>query len=138
MGRHLEACLLHTPFHHYIKMIKIIILKVSFETPRTVSIVVIGNVTKRVPSALWFQIGSFMLKGGSLCMLWAVFLFFIFSALGKMECMTCEVDIARDHFNSSAFKNTSPGCSRQFLRIDVQEQAKMEPHLFRFLCADFS
>lgn len=64
--------------------------------------------------------------------------FFFFPALGKMERMTYEVDIARDHFNSSVFKNTSPGCPRQFLRIDVQEQAKMEPHLFRFLCADFS
>ena len=137
MGRHLEVHLLHAPFHHYIKMIKIIILKFSFETPGTVSIVVIGNVTKTVPSALWFQIGSFMLKGRSLCVLWAV-IFFFFSALGKVECMACEVDIARDHFNSSASKNTSAGCPRQLLRTDVQEQAKMEPHLFRFLCADFS
>lgn len=64
--------------------------------------------------------------------------FFFFSALGKVECMACEVDIARDHFNSSASKNTSAGCPRQLLRTDVQEQAKMEPHLFRFLCADFS
>ena len=52
--------------------------------------------------------------------------------------MTCEVDIARDHFNSSASKNTSTGYPRQFLRIDVQEQAKVEAHLFSFLCADFS
>ena len=75
MGRHLEVCLLHTSFHHYIKIIKIIILKVSFETPRTISIVVIGNVTKTVSSALWFQIGLFMLKEGSLCVLWAVIFF---------------------------------------------------------------
>lgn len=55
---------------------------------------------------------------------------FFFPVLGKVECMTCEVDIARNHFNSSASKNTSTGCPRQFLRIDVQEQAKMEAHLF--------
>ena len=66
------------------------------------------------------------------------FVFVFFPALGKVECMTCEVDIARDHFNSSASKNTSTGYPRQFLRTDVQEQAKVEAHLFSFLCADFS
>lgn len=65
------------------------------------------------------------------------FFFFCF-VLGKVEFMTCEVDIAKDHFNSSVSKNTSIGCPRHPVRIDVQEQAKIEPHLFSFLCADFS
>lgn len=101
----LDLCLLDTPFHHYMKMLRL---------HGTVSILVIGYATKNVAICSVVSLG--IIHAERRMIMCPVGSFFV---LGKMESMTCDMDRDRDRFHSSGSKNTSTGCSRQFLRPGI-------------------